>query len=303
MCIFFAIFIILKKYNQSKEKGYFSIKTHYYCKQHIDLIKKLKFSLISLTYCLKDFRPDQWEIRRESLIICERIGSGCFAEVHRGQLKSDTTDHLIDCAIKFCGSDHQSRQRLLKEANMMKSINTTHIVKLLGVVSKDNPAYLVLEYMDNGDLKEYLKNFRSSGEPREGLSVERFYRIAAEIADGMLWLSEHKYIHRDLAARNCLISKNDVIKISDLGLSKDIYQNPVYREKWKALLPIRWMPPESLLYGSSTTKSDVWSFGVVLWEMATYGDNPYNGIENEEVIDYVKNGGRLDLPISSPCKL
>ena len=92
-------------------------------------------------------------------------------------------------------------------------------MKLLGVVSKDNPAYLVLEFMDKGDLKEFLKNFRNQNreqKQREEISLLRFYRIAAEIADGMLWLSEHKYIHRDLAARNCLISKNDVIKIAGL---------------------------------------------------------------------------------------
>jgi serine/threonine protein kinase len=88
-----------------------------------------------------------------------------------------------------------------------------------------------------------------------------------------------------------------------LGLSKDIYQNPVYREKCKALLPIRWMSPESLSDGSSTTKSDVWSYGVVIWELATYGENPYTGKENEEVIQFVKSGGRLELPAGSPNKL
>lgn len=185
---------------------------------------------------------------------------------------------------------------------MLKSIDTTHIVKLLGVITKENPAYLILEYMDNGDLKEYLRTFKQK-EVKTCLNAERFYRIAAEIADGMLWLSEHKYIHRDLAARNCLISKDNVIKISDLGLGKDIYQNPVYREKCKSLLPIRWMSPESLHDGSSTTKSDVWSYGVVIWEMATYGDNPYNGRDNEDVIQFVKNGGRLELPFCAPSKL
>ena len=261
------------------------------------------------------------------MIIGERIGSGCFAEVHKGKVKLKS-DQLVDCAIKFCGSDDQNRQRILKEANMMKyvyfiflnilkhflilsflfsrSINTTHIVKLLAVVSKDNPAYLILEFMDKGDLKEYLKCFKSQnreGQTKHEISVERFYRISAEIADGMLWLSEHKYIHRDLAARNCLISKDDVIKIADLGLSKDIYQNPVYREKCKSLLPIRWMSPESLIDGSSTSKSDVWSYGVVIWEMSTYGDNPYAGKENEDVIQFVKGGGKLELPANSPLKL
>lgn len=212
-------------------------------------------------------------------------------------------EEAIDCAIKFCGSDNQNRQRILKEANMMKSINTTHIVKLLGIVSIDNPAYLILEFMDKGDLKEYLKNAKIDAELRAELTVSRLYRIAAEIADGMLWLSEHKYIHRDLAARNCLISKDGVIKIADLGLSKDIYQNPIYREKCKSLLPIRWMSPESLLDGSSTTKSDVWSYGVVIWELSTLGDNPYSGKENESVIKFVTGGGKLELAQTAPAKL
>lgn len=143
----------------------------------------------------------------------ERIGSGCFAEVHRGKAKVNEAEP-IDCAIKFCGSDNQSRQRLLKEANMMKSINTTHIVKLLGIVSIDNPAYLILEFMDKGDLKDYLKKAKTESAIKKELTQSRLYRIGAEIADGMLWLSEHKYIHRDLAARNCLISKDNVIKIA-----------------------------------------------------------------------------------------
>lgn len=274
-----TIAMATRNYLKSKERGYFGINSHYYY-----------------------FRPDEWEIKRADVIIEDRIGSGCFAEVHRGKINSKN-DEQIDCAIKFCGSDNQNRQRLLKEANMMKSINTTHIVKLLGIVSVDNPAYLILEFMDKGDLKEYLKNSRTDPEIRSLLTEARFKRIAAEIADGMLWLSQHKYIHRDLAARNCLISKDDVIKIADLGLSKDIYQNPVYREKCKSLLPIRWMSPESLLDGSSTTKSDIWSYGVVLYELVTLGENPYVGKENESVIKYVTNGGGLELPQTAPQKL
>ncbi len=134
--------------------------------------------------------------------------------MHRGKVTLDEKSDPIVCAIKFCGSDNQNRQRLLKEANMMKSINTTHIVRLLGIVSINNPAYLVLEYMEKGDLKDYLKNARNDPEIKKELSHDRLYRIAAEIADGMLWLSEHKYIHRDLAARNCLISKDNIIKIA-----------------------------------------------------------------------------------------
>ena len=266
------------------------------------MFKDNRFFTINSRYYY--FKPDEYEISRESLIIGERIGCGCFAEVHKGKIKLKNNVEL-DCAIKFCGSDEQSRQRILKEGNMMKSISTTHIVKLLAIVSKNNPVYLCLEYMHKGDLKEYLTGFKTQNRKlnvKSEISEQRFYRIASEIADGMLWLSEHKYVHRDLAARNCLISKDDVIKIADLGLSKDIYQNPVYREKCKSLLPIRWMSPESLIDGSSTTKSDVWSYGVVIYELATYGDNPYNDLTNEEVVAFVRNGGKLKLE-EAPLKL
>jgi len=275
LLIFIASYLLFKKFTVNNNKNFFRTTGNYYY-----------------------FSPDEWEISRENVIIGERIGSGCFAEVHKGKVKLKNNEE-VDCAIKFCGSDEQSRQRILKEGNMMKSIDTTHIVKLLAIISKNNPAYLILEYMDKGDLKEYLKFFKMENRKhdlKQEISEHRFYRIAGEIADGMLYLAEHKYVHRDLAARNCLISKNDVIKIADLGLSKDIYKNPVYREKCKSLLPIRWMSPESLIDGSSTTKSDVWSYCVVLYELCTYGDNPYNEIkDNEQVIKFVSNGGKLKI--------
>jgi serine/threonine protein kinase len=119
--------------------------------------------------------------------------------------------------------------------------------------------------MDKGDLKEFLKNFRSQNrelKQREEISVSRFYRIAAEIADGMLWLSEHKYIHRDLAARNCLLSKesdsnNIIVKLSDLGLARDVYYTSFYEMQHNRKLPFRWMAPESIFKHLFTTKSDV----------------------------------------------
>ena len=138
MGIFATSLFFCRKLSKTKEKGYFSINSHYYY-----------------------FRPDEWEISRDRVIIGERIGAGCFAEVHKGKVRLRHNEAAVDCAIKFCGSDEQSRQRILKEGNMMKSINTTHIVKLLAIVSKNNPAYLILEFMDKGDLKDYLKSFKA----------------------------------------------------------------------------------------------------------------------------------------------
>jgi len=206
-------FLVLRSFFSSKKNGYFS---HYYCKSIIlyNFMRLLFKKMDSLIAAVVDFRPDEWEIKRKDIEIEDRIGSGCFAEVHRGKVTLNGRSDPIVCAIKFCGSDNQNRQRILKEANMMKSINTTHVVRLLGIVSINNPAYLVLEYMEKGDLKDYLKKVRTDPDLKKELTHSRLYRIAAEIADGMLWLSEHKYIHRDLAARNCLISKDDVIKIA-----------------------------------------------------------------------------------------
>ena len=127
--------------------------------------------------------------------------------------------------------------------------------------------------------------------------------IAIQIAAGMEYLASHHYVHRDMAARNCLVGDNLTVKISDFGLSRDIYSADYYRVQSKSLLPVRWMPPESILYGKFTTESDVWSFGVVLWEIYSYGLQPYYGYTNQEVIEMIRSRQLLPCPEDCPSRM
>lgn len=156
---------------------------------------------------------------------------------------------------------------------------------------------MLFEYMTQGDLHEFL----ICNSPNEGkvLNQLQFLHISVQICDGMEYLGSHHYVHRDLAARNCLVGNDLTVKISDFGLSRDIYSSDYYRVQSKSLLPVRWMPSESILYGKFTTESDVWSFGVVLWEIYSYGLQPYYGYSNQEVISMVR--ARQLLPCPEVC--
>lgn len=167
-----------------------------------------------------------------------------------------------------------------REIDLISDLKHDNIVCILGVVLKEEPLCMLFEYMTQGDLHEFLianspnetsKISTSSSSSSNTLSQLQFLHISLQICDGMEYLASHHYVHRDLAARNCLVGENLTVKISDFGLSRDIYSSDYYRVQSKSLLPVRWMPSESILYGKFTTESDVWSFGVVLWEIYSYG--------------------------------
>jgi len=208
----------------------------------------------------------------------------------------------LNCAVKTVNDTANYNQRLefLHEASAMKGLKTEHVVKLIGVVSMGQPTLVLMELMENGDLKNFLYKRRPDSENnKENLpqpTLEETLQMALEIADGMAYLSVQKYVHRDLAARNCMVSANNVVKVGDFGMARDIYERDYYRKQSRGLLPVRWMAPESIRDGKFTTQSDVWSYGVVLWEMSTLAEQPYGGYSHEEVMRIVREGQKMARP-------
>ncbi|NXO88140.1 IGF1R factor, partial [Sitta europaea] len=255
------------------------------------------------------YMPDEWEVSREKITVIRELGQGSFGMVYEGvALGLVTEGEETKVALKTVNELATMRERIefLNEASVMKAFKCHHVVRLLGVVSQGQPALVIMELMTRGDLKSYLRSLRPEAENNPGLpppSLKDMIQMAGEIADGMAYLSANKFVHRDLAARNCMVSEDFTVKIGDFGMTRDIYETDYYRKGGKGLLPVRWMSPEALKDGIFNTQSDVWSFGVVLWEIATLAEQPYQGMSNEQVLRFVMDNGILERPENCPDKL
>ena len=203
-----------------------------------------------------------------------------------------------------------------REACLIAEFDHPNIVTLLGVCAIGKPMCLLFEYMGKGDLNEFLRscsssNYQSLGATsfidsslsRYQLSILDLVKIGSQIASGMIYLSEKKFVHRDLATRNCLVNDELIVKIADFGLSRRVNANNYYKGNEDDAIPIRWMPLESILYNKFTTQSDVWAFGVVLWEIFSFALQPYYGMTHEEVVDFIKNGNILSSPPETPSSI
>ncbi|KAF7670294.1 hypothetical protein LDENG_00018690 [Lucifuga dentata] len=251
--------------------------------------------------------PDEWEVAREKITMHKELGQGSFGMVYEGIAKGVVKDEPeTRVAIKTVNESASMRERIefLNEASVMKEFNCHHVVRLLGVVSQGQPTLVIMELMTRGDLKSHLRSLRKENTTTQVLPpLKKMIQMAGEIADGMAYLNANKFVHRDLAARNCMVAEDFTVKIGDFGMTRDIYETDYYRKGGKGLLPVRWMSPESLKDGVFTTMSDVWSFGVVLWEIATLAEQPYQGMSNEQVLRFVMEGGLLDKPDNCPDML
>ncbi|XP_049307657.1 pneumococcal serine-rich repeat protein isoform X1 [Bactrocera dorsalis] len=230
---------------------------------------------------------DQWEIDRTSLKFVRKLGSGQFGEVWEG-LWNNTTP----VAIKTLKSGTMDPKDFLAEAQIMKKLRHTKLIQLYAVCTVEEPIYIITELMKHGSLLEYLQVLAGKG---RSLKMAILIDMAAQIAAGMAYLEQQNYIHRDLAARNVLVGDNNVVKIADFGLARLIKEDE-YEARVGARFPIKWTAPEAANYSKFSIKSDVWSFGILLTELVTYGRIPYPGMTNAEVLTQVEHGYRMPSP-------
>ncbi|GFN85474.1 tyrosine-protein kinase receptor [Plakobranchus ocellatus] len=247
----------------------------------------------------------------------QELGEGAFGKVYKGELVGLYGDSSVTkVAVKTLKENALPKVQndFRREVDVMSEMRHPNIVCLLGVVMKQSPMCMLFEYMAQGDLHEYLLTHSphsdvTSPEDDTGaggghiLEYSEMLHIVTQVAAGMEYLAGHHFVHRDLAARNILVGDGLTVKVSDFGLSRDVYSSDYYRVQSKSLLPVRWMPPEAILYGKFTTDSDVWAFGVVLWETFSYGLQPYYGFSNQEVIEMIRSRQILACPEDCPARI
>uniref|UniRef100_P54757-5 Isoform 5 of Ephrin type-A receptor 5 n=1 Tax=Rattus norvegicus TaxID=10116 RepID=P54757-5 len=239
------------------------------------------------------------EIEASCITIERVIGAGEFGEVCSGRLKLPGKRELpVATKTLKVGYTEKQRRDFLSEASIMGQFDHPNIIHLEGVVTKSKPVMIVTEYMENGSLDTFLK--KNDGQ----FTVIQLVGMLRGIAAGMKYLSDMGYVHRDLAARNILINSNLVCKVSDFGLSRVLEDDPEAAYTTRGgKIPIRWTAPEAIAFRKFTSASDVWSYGIVMWEVVSYGERPYWEMTNQDVIKAVEEGYRLPSPMDCPAAL
>ena len=256
------------------------------------------------TDLLTELDQEKILIDRRKLTLGHTLGSGQFGRVYKGFLKIEETGEHVDVAVKTLHNrgnwdDSADNRAFLEEGLMMRDFEHENVLALIGVTVDSNGMPMVITpFMLYGDLRSYISDEASSP------TVKELIEFGTQIAKGMAYLSGLKFVHRDLAARNCMLDKNMIVKIADFGLSRDIYERDYYSsDNKKAKLPVKWMAIESLERSIYNTKTDVWSYGVVLWELMTRGVVPYPDVDNFDLFSYLKEGRRMLRPRFCPVIL
>ncbi|XP_030259937.1 tyrosine-protein kinase Lyn isoform X1 [Sparus aurata] len=240
----------------------------------------------------KPWDKGAWEIPKESIKMVKKLGAGQFGEVWLAYYNNTTK-----VAVKTLKPGTMTVEAFLDEANVMKTLQHDRLVRLYAVVTKTEPIYIITEFMANGSLLDFLKSDTGCR-----VQLPKLIDFSAQIAEGMAYIEKKNYIHRDLRAANVLVSESLLCKIADFGLAR-VIEDDEYSAREGAKFPIKWTAPEAINYGSFTIKSDMWSFGVLLYEIITYGKIPYPGMTKGEVMSSIQRGYRMPRPDNCPAEL
>uniref|UniRef100_A0A3B1IW00 Focal adhesion kinase 1 n=1 Tax=Astyanax mexicanus TaxID=7994 RepID=A0A3B1IW00_ASTMX len=246
------------------------------------------------TYTMPSTRD--YEIQRERIELGRCIGEGQFGDVHQG-VYSSPENPALSVAIKTCKNctSDSVREKFLQEALTMRQFDHPHIVKLIGVIT-ENPVWIIMELCTLGELRSFLQVRKYN------LDLATLILFAYQLSTALAYLESKRFVHRDIAARNVLVSSADCVKLGDFGLSRYMEDSSYYKAS-KGKLPIKWMAPESINFRRFTSASDVWMFGVCMWEILMYGIKPFQGVKNNDVIGRIENGERLAMPHNCPPTL
>jgi proto-oncogene tyrosine-protein kinase Ret len=272
---------------------------------HINILNEFHKENYEQTYQKFDFDA-KWEIDRNKLILDTTLGEGEFGKVMKAYASDlNGNDTITTVAVKTVKTSNNSVEllALLSEFQLLQEVSHPNVIKLLGACIKGEPPLMVIEYCCFGSLRSYLRLSRKLDESSdlkidgvETVTATDVLSFAWQICKGMSYLTEMKLVHRDLAARNVLLAEGKICKVSDFGLTRDVYEDDAYLKKSKDRVPVKWMSPESLADHVYTTKTDVWSFGIVGYELITLGATPYPGIPPQNLYHLLRSGYRMERP-------
>uniref|UniRef100_H3A0Q8 Tyrosine-protein kinase n=1 Tax=Latimeria chalumnae TaxID=7897 RepID=H3A0Q8_LATCH len=230
------------------------------------------------------WEKEKWEIHPSELTLMKEVGSGQFGVVRLGKWRA-----LCKVAVKAINEGAMSEEDFIEEAKIMMRLSHPKLVQLYGVCTQHRPIYIVTEFLEHGCLLNYLRQRRGR------FTKEMLLSICQDVCEGMEYLEKNGFIHRDLAARNCLVSDTHVVKVSDFGMTRYVLDDQ-YTSSSGAKFPVKWSPPEVFHFNKYSSKSDVWSFGVLMWEVFTEGKMPFENKSNPEVVAEISQGYRLYRP-------